>query len=885
VGLGRLGVSQVRRTWFERDGEPEFFAGTNAHQLVALAGRGRRGRESVRRFLRQAKGLGLNALRLFASPPPAYGVSAGVGPAYLVEEGRLNEGSMEALDYVLAEAADQDIQVLLSLENYWDTLEEFYPDAQTGVDIFVEAASRDPVGAKWWKDREAILAANNGTEPFWKRDDFYTHPLTRQWYKDYVRALLARTNSVSGVRYADDTNIFAWELLNEPRCEKCAGALNDWITEMAAYVKSLDARHMETPGVDGFYSDEFTKEKLWANPAEWSHTVGQDFMANHASKDIDFAALHLWPDNWGRTDLTFQRNWIMNHVNDAEAMGKPLLVTEFGKAIFPSEGGEDDPEAGGGGPVATREKDPTRDARQQKYARNGFMESAYEIIEEDIRRGGPIAGSLFWNLYGEPSVDIYAIHLYDKSSLDVVESHVAALNSYRRTGFMPERSKSTIPGFNLDVANGRFSKDGEVSTLVGAGLEEPRGLCLTADGETLFVADAAAGAVYRIDTDSGRKKAVKGSGTHFQKPTAVGCSADGKRLVVADAGTSSIWAVNRGEVSTLVPKATRLGWLGGPMGVSCVDRKCSEIVISDSGNNRFLHFKVRGQELELLAGSESSEPWEAKGYVDGNSTESLFNYAMGVSVAQFEEGGNPRAYIASSSNCAIRSVVLGKELGGLPPPEPREELHGASDAATSTGISLGSLLGGPSPSAAEPAADASEEPEEPEEPEPIINRNGTTVQTVAGDSVPGSRDSYDITGEAPRFSWPRALTSLPWPRGGRDGKDTGTLLLVADTFNHRVRAVDAVSQEVWTVAGSVQGNAEGGVFARSGDPAIARFDQPSGIAASVSSSGRRRRKDTMKIYVSDLGNKAIRVVEIPLQSVLPLEKPRAYREARDAASN
>ena len=128
----------------------------------------------------------------------------------------------------------------------------------------MEAASRDPVGAKWWKDREAVPAAGNGTDPFWKRDDFYTHPLTRQWYKDYVRALLARTNSVSGVRYADDTNIFAWELLNEPRCEKCAGALNDWITEMAAYVKSLDPRHMVTPGVDGFYSDEFTEEMLRA---------------------------------------------------------------------------------------------------------------------------------------------------------------------------------------------------------------------------------------------------------------------------------------------------------------------------------------------------------------------------------------------------------------------------------------------------------------------------------------------------------------------------------------------------------------------------------------------------------------------------------------------
>jgi len=861
---------------FERDGEAEFFAGTNAHQLVALAGRGRRGKEGVRRFLRQTKGLGLNSIRLFASPPPAYGVSPGVGPAYLVEEGRLNERSMEALDYVLAEAADQEIQVLLSLENYWDTLEEFYPDAQTGVDIYVEAASRDAAGTKWWKDKEAILAANNGTAPFWSRDDFYTHPLTKQWYKDYVRALLARRNSVSGVRYADDTNIFAWELLNEPRCEKCATALNDWLEEMAAYVKSLDPDHMVTPGVDGFYSDEFTKEKLWANPAEWSHTVGQDFLANHRSKDIDFAALHLWPDNWGRTDLTFQRNWIMNHVKDAEELEKPLLVTEFGKAIFPPEAGDEvDPEeeAGRRGEMAaTREVlDPTKDARQQKFARNGFMESAYEIIEEDIRRGGPIAGSLFWNLYGEPSVDIYAIHLYDKSTLDVVESHVAALNTFRRTGFMPERTKSTIPGFNLDVANGRFSKDGEVSTLINTGLKEPRGLCLTADGDELFVADSAAGAVYRVDTETGRKRAIKGSGTHFQKPSAVGCSADGKRLVVADAGTSSIWAVNRGEVSTLVPKATRLGWLGGPMGVSCADPRCNEIVISDSGNNRFLHYKVNGQELELLAGSESDEPWEAKGYVDGNSTESLFNYAMGVSVAHFEEGGSIRAYIASSSNCAIRSVVLGKELGGLPPPEPVEP---------ATGISLGSLLGESNPDAQSPDADAAA----PEEPEVIINREGTTVQTVAGDSVPGSRDSYDITGEVPRFSWPRAVTSLPWPRDGRDGKDTSTLLLVADTFNHRIRAVDAATQEVWTVAGSVRGDADGGVFARSGDPAIARFDQPSGIAAALPRS-RRRGDDTMKIYVSDLGNQAIRVIKVPFRSVLHLEEPRAYEDARDAAQS
>ena len=41
----------------------------------------------------------------------------------------------------------------------------------------------------------------------------------------------------------------------------------------------------------------------------------------------------------------------------------------------------------------------------------------------------------------------------------------------------------------------------------------------------------------------------------------------------------------------------------------------------------------------------------------------------------------------------------------------------------------------------------------------------------------------------------------------------------------------------------------------------------------------------MKIYVSDLGNQAIRVIEVPFRSVLPLEEPRAYAEARDAAQS
>jgi len=37
-----------------------------------------------------------------------------------------------------------------------------------------------------------------------------------------------------------------------------------------------------------------------ANPEPWALATGQDFVANHAIPEIDYAVAHLWPDNWVR---------------------------------------------------------------------------------------------------------------------------------------------------------------------------------------------------------------------------------------------------------------------------------------------------------------------------------------------------------------------------------------------------------------------------------------------------------------------------------------------------------------------------------------------------------------------------------------------------------
>ena len=102
----------------------------------------------------------------------------------------------------------------------------------------------------------------------------------------------------------------AWNLLNEPRCEtwkvpECGETYPAWVREMAAHVKALAPHHLVTIGEEGFYSGAApgapgTPDRSAANPQDWGKLVGQDFVADHSASAIDFATVHLWPDNWER---------------------------------------------------------------------------------------------------------------------------------------------------------------------------------------------------------------------------------------------------------------------------------------------------------------------------------------------------------------------------------------------------------------------------------------------------------------------------------------------------------------------------------------------------------------------------------------------------------
>ncbi|MCU6712013.1 discoidin domain-containing protein [Paenibacillus sp. J5C_2022] len=76
------------------------------------------------------------------------------------------------------------------------------------------------------------------------QDEFYTDPELKEDYKHLVNYVLNRTNTYTGVKYKDDKAILAWETGNE------LYSPDDWTSEMAAYIKSVDSNHLV---MDGHY--------------------------------------------------------------------------------------------------------------------------------------------------------------------------------------------------------------------------------------------------------------------------------------------------------------------------------------------------------------------------------------------------------------------------------------------------------------------------------------------------------------------------------------------------------------------------------------------------------------------------------------------------------
>lgn len=319
------GFAYTNGTKFMLDGNPFYYAGTNNYYLNFYS------KTSVDNVIDDAADMGLKVIRtwgdlevgtatgttdkygnpVFTDNNDGVGQKCGVYYYYFdASKNRpvVNEGKdgLQVLDYAVYKASQRGIKVILDFTNNWDQF--------GGMMQYV----------KWAK-----LAG----EKVSVHDDFYTNETIKGWYKDYINTMLNRKNVYSGIAYKDDPTIFSWELANEPEAKTdpgCAkGVLTNWVTEMSAYIKSVDPYHMVTVGDEGFYNFPYNGDTTVPDLYVYHGGAGDDWKAFINTPNIDFETIHMYCDSWGLSQAQ-GNEWLKNHGEIAKAANKPVILEEYG---------------------------------------------------------------------------------------------------------------------------------------------------------------------------------------------------------------------------------------------------------------------------------------------------------------------------------------------------------------------------------------------------------------------------------------------------------------------------------------------------------------------------------------------------------------------------
>lgn len=272
-------------------GQPFEVVGCNCYYLMTWAADPGL-RCHVDEILDTAVELGLNTIRTWA-----FNDGADQWNALQPRPGEHDARVLEALDYVVWQAARRGLRLILTLVNHWD---DYGGRAQY---------------ARW--------------SPTARRpDDFYRDAYCRELYRDHACTLVERTNTYSGRAYRDEPAILAWELANEPRCalDPSGWTLQCWIDEMAAWLDELTPNQLISVGVEGFWG---RWRRRW-NPPRWLDGQGADFLWNHEPAAVDLMSFHVYPDHWHMTEDESAR-WVADHLEAAASLGKPVLMGEYGK--------------------------------------------------------------------------------------------------------------------------------------------------------------------------------------------------------------------------------------------------------------------------------------------------------------------------------------------------------------------------------------------------------------------------------------------------------------------------------------------------------------------------------------------------------------------------
>jgi len=277
------GTVAVNGTQFMLNGEPFRFVGANAEYLYVSPG------TVIEEVLDTAQRMGITVLRVWGMGEGCENEATDDcvlwSRRFQPARGEYNDAAFENLDRVVAMASERGIRLIVPLVNNWDEY--------GGMPQYVEwLASEHP--------EEIPSGVEPGTDAF--HDLFYTSTHTLEWYEAYVTRFISRTNSITGIRYAEDPTIFAWELANEPRAKSDVTGVtsHQWIEEMSDFIETLDSDHLIGTGEEGWYV--MTQANAYARACLPDGTVWQELPKNYWHYGVNWRENGEW---WGSNGVDF----------------------------------------------------------------------------------------------------------------------------------------------------------------------------------------------------------------------------------------------------------------------------------------------------------------------------------------------------------------------------------------------------------------------------------------------------------------------------------------------------------------------------------------------------------------------------------------------------
>ncbi|WP_338830920.1 beta-mannosidase [Bradyrhizobium sp. 27S5] len=371
---------KAQGTRFALDGRPFFVTGVNNHYLTFGS------ENEVTRVLDDAVAMGANVVRTFLQPVigsldgsmatvwqwklQADASDLGVKGTYLLywddREGgmAINDGAngMQKIDFLIAEASKRHLRLIIAFLDFWD---------YTGGAQQMRA---------WYGSQD-------------KSGFFFRDRRTRRDYMTWVRHVVERVNSFTGITYRDDPIIMAWELMNEGNANPESLRLA-WTREMSAYVKFLDPNHLVSSGNAGNIS-------------------ASDKLSDLTIPTLDYGTWHGYPLFFNQTVQQFG-DTITEFCQLGVRANKPVLLEEFG------------------------------------YARsNPDAAAAYAMWLDKLGRDPDCAGWLVWRLVSRQDSGRFPVDEHDQ--FDIRNDGSAIWNAFKAATARATRSQET----NRAPDNGR----------------------------------------------------------------------------------------------------------------------------------------------------------------------------------------------------------------------------------------------------------------------------------------------------------------------------------------------------------------------------------------------------------------------------------------------